>query len=168
MHVHRKPSITENDLFLFLCIMAGIGGLSPLRLIHQSIKKALEFDRIYTVNFHAREHIFGSLFDDTKGKSYLDKEIDLHKLAASLIKYPRNCQHEQTHSGVHSVSYENAFTSSIGTCQESDADERGHIAFIKISQERHPEFKQTFDYYLVTLIISENWRILCPNGPQCQ
>ena len=67
----------------------------------------LGFDRIYTVNFHAREHIFGSLFDDTKGKSYLDKEIDPRKLVASLIKYPRNCQHELTHSGVHSVSYEN-------------------------------------------------------------
>ena len=148
--------------------MAGIRGISPLRLIHQSIEKALEFNRIYIVNFHAREHIFGDLFDDTKGKSYLDIEIDLCKLVASLIKYPRDCEHEQTHSSVHSVSYENAFMSSLGTCQESDAEERGHIVFIKISQERHPEFKQMFDYYLVTLIISKNSRILCPNGPQCE
>ena len=148
--------------------MAGIGGISPLRLIHQSIEKALEFNRIYIVNFHAREHIFGDLFNNTKGKSYLDIEIDLRKLVASLIKYPRNCEHEQTISGVHSVSYENVFTSSLGTCQESDADERGHIVFIKISQEHCPEFKQMFDYYLVTLIISKNWRILRPNGPQCQ
>ena len=124
--------------------MAGIGGLSPLRVIHQSIEKALEFDRIYSVNFHNREQIFGSLYDDTKGKSYLDKHIDPHKLVASLIKYPRNCGHKQTHSGVHSVSYENMFTSSIGTCQESDANKRGHIVFIKISQEHHPECKQTF------------------------
>ena len=87
--------------------MAGIGGLSLLKFIHQSIEKALEFDRIYTVSFHAREHIFGLLFDNTKGKLYLDKEIDPHKLVASLIKYPRNCQHKLTHSSVHSVSYEN-------------------------------------------------------------
>ena len=147
--------------------MAGIGGLSPLTLIHQKIEKALDFDRIYTVNFHNREHIFGSLHEDTKGKSYIDKHIDPHKLVASLIKYPRNCEHEQTHSGVQSVSYENEFTSSIGTCQESDADERGHIVFIKISEEHCPEFTQMFDYYLVTLIISENWRISCPNGSQC-
>ena len=137
--------------------MAGIRGISPLRLIHQSIEKALEFDPgIYTVNFHTRTHIFGDLFDDTKGKSYLDIKIDPCKLVASLIKYPRNCEHELTHSGVHSVSYENTFMSSIGTCQESDADERGHIVFIKISQECRPEFTQMFDYYLVTLIISEN------------
>ena len=95
--------------------MAGIRGLSSLRLIHQSIQKALEFDKTYTVNFYTREHIFESLFDDTKGKSYLDKEIDPRKLVASLIKYPRNRQHEQSHSSVHSVSYENAFTSSMGT-----------------------------------------------------
>ena len=120
------------------------------------------------MNFHGREHIFGSLFDDTKGKSYLDKEIDPCKLVASLIKYPRNCQHKLIHSSVHSVSYENAFMPSIGICQESDTDDTGHIAFIKISQEHRPEFKQMFDYYLVTLIISENWRILHPNGPQCQ
>ena len=148
--------------------MVGIRGISPLRLTHQSIPKALESDRIYTVNFHAREHIFGDLFDDTKGKSYLDIEIDLCKLVASLIKYPRNCEHKPTHSGVHSVSYENTFTSSLGTCQDSDTDERGHIVFIKISEEHCPEFTQMFDYYLVTLIISENWRILHPNGPQCQ
>ena len=66
--------------------MAGIGGLSPLRLFHQSIKTALEYNNIYIVNFHAREHIFGDLLDDTKGKSHLDFEIDLCKLVASLIK----------------------------------------------------------------------------------
>ena len=147
--------------------MAGFGGISPLRLIHQSIEQALGFNRIYTVNFHAREHIFGDLFDDTKGKSYLDIEIDPRKLVASLIKYPRNSEHEQTRSGVHSVSYENAFNSSLGTCQDSDTDKRGHIVFIKNSEQRHPEFTQMFDYYLVTLIISENWRIFCPNGLQC-
>ena len=86
--------------------MAGIGGLSPLRLFHQSIKTALEYNKIYIVNFHAREHIFGDLLDDTKGKSHLDFEIDLCKVVASLIKNPRHCQHEQTASSVHSVSYE--------------------------------------------------------------
>ena len=65
--------------------MAGIRGLSPLRLIHQSIEHALEYDRIYIVNFHAREPIFGDLFDNTMGKSHLDIEIDLHKVVASLI-----------------------------------------------------------------------------------
>ena len=74
--------------------MAGIGGLSPLRLIHQSIEHALEYVRIYIVNFHGREHIFGDLFDDTKGMSHLDTEIDLRKVVASLNKYPRSCQHE--------------------------------------------------------------------------
>ena len=87
---------------------------------------------------------------------------------ASLIKYPRNCEHEETHSGVQSVSYENEFTSAIGTCQESDADERGHIVFIKIAEEHHPEFREQFDCYLVTLIISENWRISHPDEPPCQ
>ena len=148
--------------------MAGIRGLSPLRLIHQSIEHTLEYNRIYIVNFHAREHIFGDLFDYTEGKSHLDIEIDPCKVVASLIKYPRNCQHEQTQSSVHSVSYENVFNSSLGTCQHSDPDERGHIVFIKISEERHPEFTQSYDYFVLTLIISENWRILSPNGPQCQ
>ena len=85
---------------------------------------------------------------------------------AFLIKYPRNCEHKETHSGVQSVSYENEFTSAIGTCQESDADDRGHIVFIKIAEEHHPGFREQFDYYLVTLIISKNWRISCPDGPQ--
>ena len=48
--------------------MAGIGGLSPLRLFHQSIEHALKYNKIYIVNFHAREHIFGDLFDNTKRK----------------------------------------------------------------------------------------------------
>ena len=69
-----------------------------------------------------REHIFGDLFDDTKGKSHLDFEIDLCKVVASLIKYQRHCQHKQTASGVHSVSYENTFNGSVGTCQDSDPD----------------------------------------------
>ena len=102
--------------------MAGIRGLSPLRLFHQSIEHALKYNKIYIVNFHAREHIFGDLFDDTKGKSHLDIEIDSCKVVASLIKYPRHCQHEQTASGVHSVSYENAFNASVGTCKDSDPD----------------------------------------------
>ena len=136
--------------------MAGIGRISPLKLIQQKIEKAFHFNRIYIVNYHTRTHIFGSLHDDTKGKCYLDKHTDPCKLVASLIKYPRNCKHKQTHSGVQSVSYENEFTSTIGTCQESDTDERGHIVFIKIAKERRPEFREQFDYYLVTLIISEN------------
>ena len=148
--------------------MAGIRGISPLKLIHQKIEKTLHFNRIYIVNYHTRTHIFGSLHADTKGKCYIDKHIDPVKLVASLIKYPRNCKHEETHSGVQSVSYENEFTSTIGTSQESDADERGHIIFIKIAEEHHPEFREQFDYYLVTLIISENWRISCLDGPQCQ
>ena len=116
--------------------MAGIGGLSPLRLIHQSIEHTLEYNRIYIVNFHAREHIFGDLFDYTEGKSCLDIEIDLRKVVASLIKYPRSCQHEQIQSSVHSVSYENTFNSFLGTCKDSDPDEQGHIVFIKIYEER--------------------------------
>ena len=116
--------------------MAGIRGLSPLRLFHQSIESALPNNKIYIVNFHAREHIFGDLFDNTKGKSHLDFEIDLCKVVASLIKYPRHCLHEQTASSVHSVSYENAFNRTVGTCQDSDPDDREHIVFIKISQER--------------------------------
>ena len=107
--------------------MAGIGGLSPLRLFHQSIECALKYDKIYIVNYHAREHIFGDLFDDTKGKSHLDFEIDLSEVVAALNKYPRHCQHKQTASGVHSVSYENAFNASIGTCQPTDPDNQGHI-----------------------------------------
>ena len=148
--------------------MAGIGGLSPLRLFHQSIEAALEYNKIYIVNFHAREHIFGDLLDDTKGKSHLDFEIDLCKVVASLIKNPRHCQHEQTASGVHSVSYENTFNGSIGTCKDTDPHNCGHIVFIKISQECHPEFRHLYDYFVLTLIISKNWRIFSPNGPQCR
>ena len=148
--------------------MAGIKGISPPKLIHRKIEKAFHFNRIYIVNYHTRTHIFGSLNDDTKGKCYLDKHIDPCKLVASLIKYPRNCEHRETHSGVQSVSYENEFTSTIGTCQESDANERGRIVFIKIAEEHRPELREQFDYYLVTLIISKNWRISCPDGPQCQ
>ena len=114
----------------------------------------------YIVNYHVREHIFGELFDDTKGKSYLDFQIDPCKLVAALIKYPRHCQHEQTASSVHSVSYENAFSATIGTCQPTDRDNRGHIVFKKISQECRPEVKDLYDYFLLTLIISENWRIV--------
>ena len=165
-HAHRKSSIIENDLLFFFCIMAGIRGLSPLRLFHQSIESALTNDKIYIVNYHMRPHIFGDLFDYTEGKSHLDFEIDLCKVVASLIKYPRHCQHEQTASGVHSVSYENAFNGSIGTCQESDPDDQGHIVFIKISQKRRPEFRHSYNYFVLTLIISENWRIFSPNGPQ--
>ena len=84
---------------------------------------------------------------------------------ASLIKYPRHCQHEQTASGVHSVSYENAFNGSIGTCKDTDPHDRGHIVIIKISQEHHPEFRHLYDYFVLTLIISENWRIFSPNEP---
>ena len=108
------------------------------------------------------------MHDDTKGKSYVDEHIDLCKLVASLIKYPRNCEHEETHFGVHSVSYENEFTSTFGTCLESDADKRGHIVFIKIAEECRPEFRDQFDYYLVTLKISKNWSMSHRNGPQCQ
>ena len=147
--------------------MAGIRGLSPLRLFHQSIEHALKYNKIYIVNFHPREHIFGDLFDDTKGKSHLDIEIDPCKVVASLIKYPRHCQYEQTASGVHSVSYENVFNASVGTCKDSDPDKWGHIVFIKISQKCHPEFTQSYNYFLLTLIISKNWRIFSPNGPQC-
>ena len=100
--------------------MAGIGGLSPLRLFHQSTEAALEYNKIYIVNFHGKEHIFGDLLDDTKGKSDLDFEIYPCKVVASLIKNPRHCQHEQTASGVHSVSYENAFNGSVGTCKDTD------------------------------------------------
>ena len=74
---------------------------------------------------------------------------------AALIKYPRHCQHEQTASGVNLVSYENAFNASVGTCQSTDLDDRGHIVFIKISQEHRPEFKNPYDYFLLTLIISK-------------
>ena len=119
------------------------------------------------MNFHAREHIFGDLFGDTKGKSHVDFEIDPCKVVASLIKYPRHCQHEQTASGVHSVPYENAFNRSVGTCQDTDPDNQGHIVFIKISQECCPEFRDSYDYFLLTLIISKNWRIFSPNGPHC-
>ena len=100
-----------------------------------------------------------------KGKSHLDIEIDPCKVVASLIKYPRHCKHKQTASGVHSVSYENAFNASVGTCKDSDPDKLGHIVFIKISQERRPEFRQLYDYFLLTLFISKNWRIFSPNGP---
>ena len=148
--------------------MAGIRGLSPLRLFHQSIESALTNDKIYIVNYHMREHIFGDLFDNTKGKSHLDFEIDLCKVVTALIKYPRNCQHKQTASGVHSVSYENACNTSVGTCQATDPVDRGHIVFIKISQEHRPEFKNLYDYFLLTLIISENGEYsLSPNGPHC-
>ena len=167
-HAHRKSSIIENDLFFFFSNMAGIGGLLPLGLFHQGIEHALKYDKIYIVNYHSRELIFGDLFDDTKGKSHLDIEIDPCKVVASLIKYPRDCLHEQTQSGVPLVSYENAFNASLGTCQDSDPDDRGYIVFIKISQERHPEFRRSYDYFLLTLIISKNWRIFRPNGPHCQ
>ena len=148
--------------------MAGIRGLSPLRLFHQSIEAALEYNKLYIVNFHVREHIFGDLLDDTKGKSHLDFEIDPCKVVASLIKNPRHCRHKQTASGVHSVSYENTFNRSVGTCKDTDPHDLGHIVFIKISQECHPEFRHLYDYFVLTLIISENWRIFSPNGPQCQ
>ena len=119
------------------------------------------------MNYHAREHFFGDLLDNTKGKSHLDIEIEPCKVVASLIKYQRNCLHKQTQSGVHSVSYENAFNASLGTFQDSDPTDRGHIVFIKISQERCSEFRRLYNYFLMTLIISENWRIFMPNGRHC-
>ena len=168
MHGHRKSSIIENDFLFISSVMAGIRGLSPLRLFHQSIERALKSDKIYIVNYHAREHIFGELFDNIKGKSYLDFQIDPCKLVATLIKYQRHYQHKQSASGVHSVSYENALSATSGTCQPTDPDKRGHIVFKKISQERRPEFKDLYDYFLLTLIISKNWRIVSQNGPHCQ
>ena len=52
----------------------------------------------------------------------------------------KNCQQQVNVSGVQSVSYESEFTRTIGTCQPSDPKEKGHIVFIKIGDEHHPEF----------------------------
>ena len=99
--------------------MAGssIGEVSALQSIDQKIKTALYYRRVNIVNFHNRPHHFGAWHDDTRGKSFLDKHIDLLKLVAAIVKCPRNCQHQVTTSGVQSVSYESQFTSTVGTCK---------------------------------------------------
>ena len=118
---------------------------------------------MYIVNFHNRPHHFGAWFDDTQRKSFIDKHIDPIKLVAAIVKHPRNCQHEVTTSGVHSVSYESQFSDTVGTCQESDPQKRGTIVFIKIKQERDQLFIDYYNFYLVTLQISEKWTLTSPN-----
>ena len=118
VHAHRKHSIQDDVLFFQI---AGTSrGVSTLQDINQKIKLALYYRKVYIVNFHNRPHNFGAWFDDTLGKSFLDKDIDPLKLVAVIVECPRNCQHEVTTSGVHSVSYESQFTSTVGTCQQSD------------------------------------------------
>ena len=148
--------------------MAGIsGGVSTLKDINQKIKSALYYRTVNIVNFHNRRHNFGAWLDDTRGKSFVDKDIDPLKLVAAIVKCPRNCLHEVTTSGVHSVSYESQFTSTVRTCQELDPQTKGKIVFIKIKQERDPLFIDYYDYYLVTLQISENWTLTSQYGTQC-
>ena len=79
----------------------------------------------------------------------MDKDIDLIKLVAAIVECPRNCVHEVTTAGVHSVSYESQFTSTVGTCQESDPQTKGKIVFLQIQQEHDPLFINYYDYYLV-------------------
>ena len=164
-HAHRKRSIQDD--ILFFQIAGTSGGVSTLQDIDQKIKLALYYRRVYIVNFDNRPHNFGAWLDDTRGKSLRDKDIDPLKLVAAIVKCPRNCQHEVTTSGVHSVSYESQFSSTVGTCQESDPQTKGKIVFIKIKQERDPLFIDYYDYYLVTLQISENWTLTSQYGTQC-
>ena len=162
-HAHRKHSSKENDAFVFP-IMAGIGAVSPLQLHHQKIKKALEYRQIYTVTYHNKPHISGG----DEEKSCLDQDVDPYKIVAALINYPRHFEHKQTHSGVNSVTYETWFSKNIGTCQPEDANDRGHIVYIKIQEKHNQNFTQNFDYFVLIILISETWRITSPNGPQCQ
>ena len=97
----------------------------------------------------------------------MDKDIDPIKLVAAIVECPRNCLHKVTTAGVHSVSYESQFTSTVGTCQESDPQTKGKIVFIKIQSERDLLFINHYDYYLVTLQISENWTLASEYGTQC-
>ena len=83
---------------------------------------------------------FWIFFDINQDKSFLNNDIDPCKLVAALIKYPKNFQHQLTISGVNSVAYESEFSRTIGTCQPEDAEERGHIVYIKIQDEHDPNF----------------------------
>ena len=148
--------------------MVGIsGGVSTLQDIDQKIKSALYYRRVYIVNLHNRRHNFGAWLHDTQGKSFLDKDTDPLKLVAVIVECPRNFQHEVTTSGVYSVSYESQFTSTVGTCQESDPQTKGKIVFINIKQECDLLFIYYYNYYLVTLQISENWALTSQYGTQC-
>ena len=163
--MHRKCLIQDDILFFQ---MAGIsGGVSTLKDIDQKIKSALYYRTVNIVNFRNRRHNFGAWLDDTRGKSFVDKDIDPLKLVAAIVKCPRNCLHEVTTSGVHSVSYESQFTSTVGICQESDPQTKGKIVFIKIKQECDLLFIDYYNYYLVTLQISENWTLTSQYGTQC-
>ena len=148
--------------------MAGISGrVSTLKDIDQKIKSALYYRRVYIVNYHNRPHNFGVWLHDTRENSFVDKDIDPIKLVAVIVECPRNCLHEVTTAGVHSVSYESQFTSTVGTCQESDPQTKGKIVFIKSQQERDLLFINHYDYYLATLQISENWTLTSEYGTQC-
>ena len=47
--------------------------------------------------------------------------------------------------------------------------QRGRYCYIKISEETDLTIKAySFDYYIVTIIISDSWRIHHGNGPHCQ
>ena len=80
--------------------MAGISGrVSTLKDIDQKIKSALYYRRVYIVNYHNRPHNFGVWLHDTRGNSFVDKDIDPIKLVAAIVECPRNCLHEVTTAG---------------------------------------------------------------------
>ena len=86
-----------------------------------------------------------SSFGGNEEKSFLDQDVDPCKLVAALIKYPTNFEHKQIISGVNSVAYETEFSRTIGTCQPDDADNRGHIVYIKIQDKHNHNFIWHFD-----------------------
>ena len=154
----------NNDAFHF--VMAGLPGLLALLLNHRKIQAAVGYGGINITTFHNRPHLFP--LDDNKSR--IDQDIDHMKLLALLVDNARHLEHEVTTSGINSVTYENKFTPSIGQLKKPGKEvQRGRYCYIKISEETDLMIKAySFDYYIVTIKISDSWRIHHGNGPHFQ
>ena len=162
--MHIICSRDDNDAFHF--VMAGLPGLSPLVLNHWKIQTAVGYGQVNITTYHNRPHLFQ--LDDNISR--IDQDIDHMKLLALLVNNARHLEHQVTASGNNSVTYESKFTHTIGEFKRQGKQvQRGRYCYIKIKEETDLMIKAySFDYYIVTVIISDSWRTHHGNGPHRQ
>ena len=102
------------------------------------------------VTVHNRDHFF----DQNQECSCIDKDIDVYKLVAAVVHHPKNSRHLQTSNSVNSFGFETEFNHSIGKYHEHKR--RGHHVYIHINEESDDTLKFSWEYYLVTVLISNS------------
>ena len=141
--------------------MAGANptGVNMFTVAHNAIETAARNGAINITTFHNQGHFNTGLVHN---KSSVTSRVCPIKLVTQVTSNFRTARYILERDYKYSSEYEAEFTQPIGILRTGTGT--GRFVYLKIRKEEHPEYKNIYKYYVVTVTVTAMPRLNVSNG----